>query len=269
MKRIVRARVIACILGISVAASECGGSQRSLPAPPSDRMAAASIDTAADAGNNGASSSSAAGALVDRCAGIDAGSDGGRDAAWIDVELRREPLRPARPGDIQGCVSLVIREASAGRPSSNDVLLHKVWVDLAARLDCSTTVYRAAQRLTATCGTAATGFTLEARVDGQRIVLTDGAGDTDGTSGPRELAPPVSVPCGARVVFHELAFRDAGWIRMGDACSSRCRDRYNVCEHPCLENLTDADSNLTDAGVACDEKCTERSTACEARCSSP
>ncbi len=248
------------VLGVSVAASACGGSRRPSPAPVPYPIAA-SILGAADASDDSASPSSEAGAVVDRCAGVDAGPDAGS----IDVELRREP-RPTRPGDIQGSVSLVVRRASAGHPSSNDVLLHKVWVDLASRLDCSTMVYRARQRLTATCGTASTEFTFEASVEGQQILFAAGSGDTDGRRAPSEFAPAVPVPCGVRVVFHELSFRDPGWIRMGDECSVRCRDRRWLCVHPCLENLTDADGSLTDAGLACDEKCTERSTACEAKC---
>jgi hypothetical protein len=260
----VRGHVFACILGVSVATSECEGSQRPLPATSPDRIAATSNRAAADAGDDAGSPSSEAGALVERCAGVDAGPEAG----LIDVELRREP-RLTTTGDLQGFVSLVVRKASAGHLSSKDVLLHKAWVDLASRLQCRSTVYRAAQRLTATCGTAASEFTFKANVEGEQVLFTEESSSTDGRTGPSEFAPAVPVPCGARVVFHELSFRDPGWIRMGDECSVGCRDRHWLCEHPCQENLTDTDGTLTDAGLACDQKCTERSTACESKCVSP
>lgn len=75
-----------------------------------------------------------------------------------------------------------------------------------------------------------------------------------------------TLPCGARLVFHKLNYRDPKWEGFGTPCSQRCYDRDVACEEPCYESLTDKQGELTPGGWKCVEHCNHALDRCRGVC---
>ncbi len=196
--------------------------------------------------------SSAQGAAV---IGFEAGSDAGTrtkacmegstDGGALDVWVRREGK----------AIFIVVPMLG----------LHERWLDLDVPMRCDGDPRRATPRLTTVCSAQETSFALDLTVEDGALL----AGSTTREYGGRRTDPamrPVRLPCGARLVFHGLTFRDPKWKRFGSPCLSACLDRSEACTKPCVARFTNTEDELTDEGAACMQSCTEAEATCMERC---
>ena len=114
------------------------------------------------------------------------------------------------------------------------------------------------------CGYNESGFTLDLRVEPQRLwVERIDRRIPETTVGPRFGR---QIPCNLRLRFRTFALRDRGWSGFGGACGRACFDGYDRCNNSCYERFTTAEDRLPDAGIRCSETCHEIGQRCEDAC---
>lgn len=202
--------------------------------------------------------------------------DGG--AAWPPMPQSDAETRPEDSGTDarrRGCIEgetdggvfdvWVRREENAVFIAIPAIGVHEKWLDLSVPMRCDGDPRRATPRLTTVCSASETSFTLDLTVDDGVLVATSSWKEY----GPKrsQLAMnPVGVPCGARVVFHGLTYRNPRWTRFGSPCLSKCLDRTEACAKPCTARFTGPEDELTPEGIECMRACNEAEATCMEKC---
>ena len=176
----------------------------------------------------------------------------------IDFFVKKEVL-PANPPDREKAAPGIVLSAPA-------LGLRIELVELVAPASCWTEIRAAAQSMTVSCGFSPSSFNFVVRRDGERILFTSMDRMIAAPVTTHALRPPVPLECGTRLVFHRFRWRDPKWAAFGPACENRCYEKKDLCEEPCVTNLTDETGELTAEGSKCSETCRVAFDKCSARC---
>jgi len=180
------------------------------------------------------------------------------DAGVIDIFAKKE-LLPAKPPERdKPMVAIVLSAPALG--------LRVELQQLFAPASCTTTIYARAEKLSLSCTFSPSTTTQVARRVQDRLVFEESHYEMAAPPMNREYHPPVDIPCGARLVFHPVTYRDPKWAAFGSPCTTACYDKKHACADPCITNLTDEKGEPTEAGSKCLERCEDALSKCTARC---
>lgn len=179
----------------------------------------------------------------------------------------RRPARSCHEGAADPIVDVWIDRRRSTTGDGFDLVLSAPSIGATAGLgpvgsvDVFSQRYIAARRMTVTVRTteSATTYTLAASDDALMVSMSFSHFDQafGDERGGWEL------PCQARVVFHETAYRHPNWGPLGGCVD--CSDLARACDRPCFESLTNANGELTELGYACVVQCRDQWDACQRR----